>query len=92
MLFLKLAAPLRWILVALLALAAAALLWRLTRPAPPAPLPVSSGEIELRVAGPGTVQARVPVTVSARVAAQVVSLHADHGEKLAALDLSLIHI
>jgi len=80
MVSLKVGSPLRWILVALLALAAAALLWRVTRPAPQAPLPVSSGEVELRVAGPGTVQARVPVTISARVAAQVVSLHADHGD------------
>ena len=46
----------------------------------PEPVTVAQGEVELRVAGPGTVQARVPVTVSARVAAQVVSLHADHGD------------
>ena len=70
----------RWMAVALIALGAAALLWRLTRPDPPAPLPVSIGEVELRVAGPGTVQARVPVTISARHSAQVVSLHADHGD------------
>lgn len=44
------------------------------------PVTVARGEIEVRIAGPGTVQARVPVTVSARVSAQVVSLHADHGD------------
>jgi RND family efflux transporter MFP subunit len=71
---------LRWAIVALLALAAAAVLWRLTRPEAVAPLTVSQGEVELRVSGPGTVQARVPVTVSARVSAQVMSLHADHGD------------
>lgn len=74
---------LRWIIVALLALAAAATLWRMTRSAPEAPLSVSQGEVELRVIGPGTVQARVPVNVSARVPAQVVNLHADHGDLVA---------
>src|SRR5688500_4317727 len=44
------------------------------------PVTVAQGEVELRVAGPGTVQARVPVTISARMSAQVVSLHADHGD------------
>jgi RND family efflux transporter MFP subunit len=43
---------------------------------------VSQGEVEVRVEGTGTVQVRVPVTVSARVAAQVVSLHADHGDRV----------
>jgi len=41
---------------------------------------VAQGEVQVRVGGPGTVQARVPVTVSARISAQVVSLHADHGD------------
>jgi RND family efflux transporter MFP subunit len=41
---------------------------------------VAQGEVEVRIGGPGTVQARVPVTVSPRVSAQVVSLHADHGD------------
>jgi HlyD family secretion protein len=45
-----------------------------------APVAVAQGEVEVRIAGPGTVQARVPVTVAARVSAQVVSLHADHGD------------
>jgi HlyD family secretion protein len=43
---------------------------------------VAQGEVQVRVGGPGTVQARVPVTVSARISAQVVSLHADHGERV----------
>ena len=70
----------RWAIVALLALGMALAAWRFTRPEPTAPLLVSQGEVELVVSGPGTVQARVPVTVSARVSAQVVSLHADHGD------------
>jgi RND family efflux transporter MFP subunit len=72
----------RWALVALLALAAALVLWRLTRPEAAPPVGISQGEVELRVSGPGTVQARVPVTVSARVSAQVLSLHADHGDTI----------
>jgi HlyD family secretion protein len=44
------------------------------------PAPIAYGEVEVRVAGPGTVQARVAVTVSARVAGQVMRLHADHGD------------
>jgi RND family efflux transporter MFP subunit len=46
-------------------------------------LPVAEGEVEVRVSGPGTVQARVPVTLSARTSAQVVALHADHGDRVA---------
>jgi RND family efflux transporter MFP subunit len=53
--------------------------WLLRRDAPE-PVAVAQGEVETRIGGPGTVQARVPVTVSARVSAQVVSLHADHGD------------
>jgi HlyD family secretion protein len=70
----------RWGIVALLVLGLAAALWGLTRSDPQPPVTVSQGEVEILVSGPGTVQARVPVTVSSRVAAQVVSLHADHGD------------
>ena len=52
----------------------------LSRAQSPEPVQVRQGEVEVRIAGPGTVQARVPVTVSARLSAQVVSLHADHGD------------
>lgn len=69
--------------IALLALAASALGWRLLlRAEPVETLPVAQGEVEIRIAGPGTVQARVPVTLSARVSTQVVSLHADHGDRV----------
>lgn len=71
---------LRWVAVALLALGMAAVAWRLTRNEPEPPAKVPLAEVERVVSGPGTVQARVPVTVSARVAAQVLSLHADHGD------------
>jgi HlyD family secretion protein len=48
----------------------------------PAVETAAQGPVELRITGPGTVQARIPVTVSARVSAQVVSVHADHGERV----------
>ena len=62
--------------------------WKLLpRAAPAAPVAVAQGEVEMRVAGPGTVQARVPVTVAARISAQVLSVHADHGEPVKRGDL-----
>ena len=45
-------------------------------------LAVSSGEVEMRVTGPGTLQARVQVTISSRISAQIVALHADHGDRV----------
>lgn len=65
---------------ALAGLAAALGTQRLLRSGEAEAVAVSQGEVQVRVAGPGTVQARVPVTVSARISAQIVSLHADHGE------------
>jgi len=41
---------------------------------------VAEGAVARRVTGPGTVQARVPVTLAARTSAQVVALHADQGD------------
>ncbi|HWD21549.1 MAG TPA: efflux RND transporter periplasmic adaptor subunit [Burkholderiales bacterium] len=68
---------------AALAVAAAVIAARtLLRPDTADTVTVAQGEVQVRVGGPGTVQARVPVTVSARVSAQVVSLHADHGERV----------
>jgi RND family efflux transporter MFP subunit len=43
---------------------------------------VVRGEVAVSVVGPGTVQARVPVTLSARTSTQVVSLHADQGDRV----------
>jgi HlyD family secretion protein len=75
----------RWLIAggALLALVAAAAGWRLMRADPVQTQSVAYGQVEVRVAGPGTVQARVPVTVSARISAQIVALHADHGDRVA---------
>lgn len=64
-----------------LAFVVAAFGWRLAvRAGPVETLPIAHGAVEVRIDGPGTVQARVPVTLSALVSAQVVALHADHGD------------
>ncbi len=74
----------RWFLAggALIALVAALAGWRLMRAEPVATHPVAAGEVQMRVTGPGTVQARVLASVSARISAQIVSLHADHGDRV----------
>ena len=64
----------------LLVVAAGALYWRFAR-AVDVPVAVAAqGAIAARVVGPGTVQARIPVTLSARVSATVVQVHADVGD------------
>ena len=63
--------------VAALAVAAAALL---LRAAPVETQTAAEGVVAVRVAGPGTVEARIPVTLSARVTATVAKLHADQGD------------
>ena len=40
----------------------------------------AEGVVPVRVAGPGTVEARIPVTLSARITATVAKLHADQGD------------
>lgn len=64
----------------LLVAAAGATYWRFVR-ALDVPVAVATqGAIAARVVGPGTVQARIPVTLSARVSATVVQVHADVGD------------
>lgn len=64
----------------LLVAAAGAAYWRFFR-ALDVPIAVATqGAIAARVVGPGTVQARIPVTLSARVSATVVRVHADVGD------------
>ena len=66
-------------LAAVLALGAA---YAVLDRAPPESVAVTRGEVERRVTGNGTVQAQIPVTLTARIAAQVVSLHADQGDRV----------
>ncbi|MGR6806607.1 efflux RND transporter periplasmic adaptor subunit [Sphaerotilus natans] len=68
-------------------MAAAALLgigtaayWRFGRTVDIPVAVVAQGSVAARVVGPGTVQARVPVTVSARISSTVLQVHADVGD------------
>jgi HlyD family secretion protein len=68
-------------LAAVLSVAAAAgAYWRFGRAADVALAIATSGSLPARVMGPGTVQARIPVTLSARVAATVARVHVDVGD------------
>ena len=69
-------------LLALAALAAGALgVYRVFLHATPLQtVAVAEGVVPVRITGPGTVQARVPVTLAARVTATVTRLNADQGD------------
>ncbi len=68
--------------VALLLVVAGAAWWRFGR-AIDVPVTVAAqGSIAARVVGPGTVQARIPVTLSARVNATVTQVHVDVGDEV----------
>ena len=54
--------------------------WRLGRAVEVAVAMAAQGAIAARVVGPGTVQARIPVTLSARVNATVMQMHVDVGD------------
>jgi len=65
--------------VAIVILAAYRLFWY----RPPVPVTVvKRAEIRGKVHGPGTVQSRVSVTVSARITGVLEKLHADHGDRI----------
>lgn len=73
----------RAVLIALPLIVLALAGWRVALRGDPMPeVTVARGAIEVRIDGPGTVQARVPVILSARVSAQVSALHADHGDRV----------
>mgnify|MGYP001627163430 CR=1 FL=1 len=69
--------------VALLLVVAAIAAWRLLVQSKPVSVAqVRSGQVVAQVAGPGTVQARVPVTVSARLTSTVLEVAADVGDRV----------
>jgi len=68
------------LLVVLLAAGAALVAWRLLRGVPIELATVRQGSLPLLVTGPGTVQARVPVTISARLTSTLVAVAADVGD------------
>ena len=61
-------------------LAAAALYRTLGYAAAVETVPAAEGAVPVTIKGPGTVEARIPVTLSARVTATVTKLHADQGD------------
>jgi RND family efflux transporter MFP subunit len=70
--------------IALGAAAAATLAayWVALRPVPVAAVAAIEAAVPFRVTGPGTVQARIPVTLSARITATIVELKADQGDSV----------
>jgi RND family efflux transporter MFP subunit len=69
------------IVLALAALAALAVV-RALRPVRVAAVVVATGEIQGKVHGPGTVQAKVPVTVSVKITGILTKLYADQGDRV----------
>jgi HlyD family secretion protein len=67
---------------AILAALALGSAFALLRPAPGQSVAVTRGEVAVAITGSGTLQARIPVTLTARITAQVVSLHADQGDQV----------
>ncbi|MBS1215799.1 MAG: efflux transporter periplasmic adaptor subunit [Proteobacteria bacterium] len=65
---------------ALAVAAAVAVAWMVLRAAPVETQIAAEGVIPVQITGPGTVDARIPVTLSARITATVAKLHADQGD------------
>jgi RND family efflux transporter MFP subunit len=65
---------------AAIAVAAVAILGFALRAAPVETIAAAQGTVPLRITGPGTVEARIPVTLSARITATVAKLDADQGD------------
>jgi RND family efflux transporter MFP subunit len=61
-------------------LAAAALYRTLGYAAAVETVPVAEGAVPVTIKGPGTVEARIPVTLSARITATITNLHVDQGD------------
>ena len=68
------------LLAAVLIAAGIAAYFRFWRALPVAMVEAVQGRVTLRVTGPGTVQARVPVTLSSRITATVARMNADVGD------------
>lgn len=74
----------RWLTTTLLLLLAAALAgaawWRFGRALPVSTFTLAEHTLPTTVTGPGTVQARVPVTLASRITATVITVSADVGD------------
>lgn len=58
--------------------------WRFGRAVPVTVAMVAEGAVVVRVVGPGSVQARVPITLASRLTATVTAVNADVGERVTA--------
>jgi RND family efflux transporter MFP subunit len=78
----------RWMLaLGLLGIVAAVALaawWRFGRAVPVQVVTITQGGVPVQVVGPGSVQARVPITLAARLTATVTAMHADVGDTVRA--------
>lgn len=72
----------RLALILVAALALAALAWRAAQPTPVETHRPAPGRIAVAAHGPGSVQARIGVTVASRSTAAVEAVHADQGEQV----------
>ncbi|MCB1998805.1 MAG: efflux RND transporter periplasmic adaptor subunit [Burkholderiaceae bacterium] len=81
----------RWaatlVALAVVAAAAGAAWWRFGRAVAVPMAAVTEGAVALRVVGPGSVQARVPLTLAARITASVTAVNADVGDTVRAGDV-----
>lgn len=68
------------LLLLLLALAAAGAWWRFGRAVAVTAVTLAQAELPTQVTGPGSVQARVPLTLAARITAGVIEVRADVGD------------
>lgn len=58
--------------------------WRFGRAVPVTVATVAEGAVAVRIVGPGSVQARVPITLASRLTATVTALNADVGDRVTA--------
>jgi HlyD family secretion protein len=58
--------------------------WRFGRAVPVDVVTVTEDAVAVRIVGPGTVQARVPITLASRITATVTAVNADVGDRVAA--------
>jgi len=66
--------------VVLALIAGGAVFWLLLYATPVEVVTANEGAVPIRISGPGTLEARIPVTLSARITAAITKLHADQGD------------
>jgi len=66
--------------VVLALIAGGAVFWLLLYATPVKVVTANEGAVPIRISGPGTLEARIPVTLSARITTAITKLHADQGD------------